>query len=81
MDRGRRGSPPANRRHLASIVYFDLASGRATELARLDEPSWFGVALSRDRRSLLFSVEDHAVSNLMVVENLGARLIMPPERW
>ena len=54
----------------ASIEFFDYSSGKTRTLAPLGKPWWFGVALSRDRQQLLYSVIDRADSNLMLVDKL-----------
>ena len=54
----------------ASIEFFDYSSGNTRTLAPLGKPWWFGVALSRDRQQLLYSVIDRADSNLMLVDKL-----------
>ena len=53
----------------ARIKYFDFASGTSTTVARsLGEVS-FGLAASRDGRSILYSRRDSAVDDLMLVED------------
>jgi Tol biopolymer transport system component/DNA-binding winged helix-turn-helix (wHTH) protein len=56
--------------HEASIEFVDYTTGRTTTLAPLGKPWWFGAALSRDQRRLLYSVIDRAGSNLVFADNL-----------
>jgi Tol biopolymer transport system component len=51
-----------------SVDFFDFATGKRSTLVRLDKPFWFGVTLSPDERSLVFSLVDSAGSNLMLVD-------------
>jgi Tol biopolymer transport system component/DNA-binding winged helix-turn-helix (wHTH) protein len=51
-----------------SVDFFDFATGKRSTLVRLDKPFWFGMTLSRDERSLVFSLVDSASSNLMLVD-------------
>ena len=51
-----------------SVDFFDFATGKRSTLVRLDKPFWFGMALSPDGKSLLFSLVNSAGSNLMLVE-------------
>jgi Tol biopolymer transport system component/DNA-binding winged helix-turn-helix (wHTH) protein len=60
-----RGAPS-----VASIEFFDLATGKTTLLHTLDRPFWFGFALAPDERAILFSKIDSHGSDLMLVENL-----------
>jgi hypothetical protein len=50
------------------VDFFDFATGKRSTLVRLDKPFWFGMTLSRDERSLVFSLVDSASSNLMLVD-------------
>jgi Tol biopolymer transport system component/DNA-binding winged helix-turn-helix (wHTH) protein len=52
-----------------SIDFFEYASGKRTTLLNLGKPYWWGMALSPDQKSLLYSVVDSAGSNLMLVDN------------
>jgi Tol biopolymer transport system component/DNA-binding winged helix-turn-helix (wHTH) protein len=52
-----------------SIDFFEYATGKRTTLLNLGKHYWFGIALSPDRKSLLYSVIDSAGSNLMLVDN------------
>jgi len=54
-----------------SIDFFDFVTRKTTRLLRLEKTWWYGIALSRDERWLLYSVVDHAGSDLMLVENFG----------
>ena len=51
-----------------SVDFFDFATSKRSTLVRLDKPFWFGMALSPDGKSLLFSLVHSAGSNLMLVE-------------
>ncbi len=51
-----------------SIDFFEYATGKRTTLLNLGKQFWFGMALSPDRKSLLYSVVDSAGSNLMLVD-------------
>jgi Tol biopolymer transport system component/DNA-binding winged helix-turn-helix (wHTH) protein len=55
---------------VASIEFFDLATGANTRLYTLDRPFWFGFALSPDGGSILFSKVESRASDLMLVDNL-----------
>jgi hypothetical protein len=52
-----------------SIDFFDFATGKTKSLLRIQKPWSYGMAISPDQQSLLFSVVDTAGSNLMFVEN------------
>jgi dipeptidyl aminopeptidase/acylaminoacyl peptidase len=58
------GEAPQN----TALVFLELATGKRTTLRSLGKQWWFGLALSPDQRSLLFSTVDSAGSNLMVVD-------------
>lgn len=51
-----------------SVEFFDFATGKRNTLMKVGKPFWFGMGLSPDRSSLLFSVLDHAGSDLMMVD-------------
>ena len=51
-----------------SIDFFDFATKTRTTIVRLDKAWWYGMALSPDKQSLLFSLIDSTGSNLMVVD-------------
>jgi Tol biopolymer transport system component/DNA-binding winged helix-turn-helix (wHTH) protein len=51
-----------------SIDFFDFRTRQRSTLGRLDKPFWYGMAMSPDERSLVFSVVESAGSNLMVVD-------------
>jgi len=51
-----------------SIDFFEFATGRRKTFLKLGKEHWWGMALSPDQRSLLYSVVDSAGSNLMLVE-------------
>jgi Tol biopolymer transport system component/predicted Ser/Thr protein kinase len=52
-----------------SIDFFEFATGTRTRIVDLRKKFWFGMALSPDGKSLLFSLVNGAGSNLMLVEN------------
>ena len=52
-----------------SIDFFEFATGTRTKIVDLGKPFWYGMALSPDRKSLLFSLVNSAGSNLMLVGN------------
>ena len=54
--------------HKTSIDFFDYTTGKRTTLLALGKQYWWGMALSPDQRSLLYSVIDTAGSNLMLVD-------------
>ena len=51
-----------------SVDFFDFATSKRSTLVRLDKPFWFGMTLSPDERSLVFSLVDSAGSNVMLVD-------------
>jgi Tol biopolymer transport system component len=51
-----------------SVDFFDFGTRRRSTLVRLDKRFWFGMTLSPDERSLVFSLVDSAGSNLMLVD-------------
>ena len=51
-----------------SVDFFDFATGKRSTLVGLDKPFWFGMTLSPDERSLVFSLVDSAGSNVMLVD-------------
>jgi Tol biopolymer transport system component len=52
-----------------SVDFLDFASGKAKSLLRIQKAWSYGMAISPDHQSLLFSVVDTAGSNLMFVGN------------
>ena len=52
-----------------SIDYFEFKTGKRSTLLKLDKFWWYGMALSPDQQSLLYSVVDSAGSNLMLVDH------------
>jgi Tol biopolymer transport system component len=52
-----------------SIDFFDFVTGKVQSIVALGKPWGYGMAISPDERSILFSMVDHAGSNLMLVEN------------
>lgn len=59
---------PAKASH-ASILFLNFATAAVSELFTLDKPVDLGLALSPDRRHLLFTELDYEGRNLMLVEN------------
>lgn len=55
-------------RQQTSLDFFDFASGKRSTLASIGKPYWWGMALSPDEKSLLYSVVDSGGSNLMLVD-------------
>ncbi len=53
-----------------SIDFFEFATGRRTTVLNVGKEWWFGMALSPDQKSLLYSVIDNAGSNLMLVDKI-----------
>ena len=51
-----------------SIQFFEFATGKRKTLLHLEKPFSWGVALSPDHLSLLYSLVDRQTSNLMLVE-------------
>jgi serine/threonine protein kinase len=61
---------PAQRRSVAnSIQFLNLTTGATTEILRIDKPLDLGLAISPDRRYLLFTQIDYDGQDLMLVEN------------
>ena len=60
----------AVQRNESTIDFYDFNSGRRTPILRLDKPFYWGVALSPDQSSLLYSVAEHVSSNLMLVNGV-----------
>ena len=54
--------------HETAIEHVDPASGKRRRLASLDKRWWFGVALSPDESTLMYSVVESVSSDLMVVD-------------
>jgi dipeptidyl aminopeptidase/acylaminoacyl peptidase len=53
-----------------SIDLFEFKTGKRSTLLKLDKFWWYGMALSPDQQSLLYSVVDSAGSNLMLVDKV-----------
>jgi Tol biopolymer transport system component/DNA-binding winged helix-turn-helix (wHTH) protein len=51
-----------------SIDFYSFATAKTTSLLRLDKPWWYGMAISPDQRAILYSVVDHAGSDLMLLD-------------
>ena len=52
-----------------SIDFVAYATGKRTTIVKVGKQNWYGMALSPDQTSLLYSVIDSAGSNLMAVEH------------
>jgi Tol biopolymer transport system component len=52
-----------------SLKFFDFATGRTKLLVQTARPSNMGLAISPDRRWILFTQYDHMGSDLMLVDN------------
>jgi Tol biopolymer transport system component/DNA-binding winged helix-turn-helix (wHTH) protein len=52
----------------SSIDFVEYSTGRRTTLAVVAKRYWYGMALSRDQRRLLFPIIENDGSNLMLVE-------------
>ncbi|MBV9306762.1 MAG: PD40 domain-containing protein [Acidobacteriaceae bacterium] len=52
-----------------SLVFVRLPNGQKTTLAEISRPLEFGLALSPDERTILYSQIDHVSSDLMLVEH------------
>jgi hypothetical protein len=55
-----------------SLDFFDFGTGRRSTLLGLGHRFWYGIALSPDQRTLLYSMVDVLGSNLMVVDGFGS---------
>jgi len=53
----------------ASIDFFDFASGKTKHIIQTGKPISLGLAVSRDKRWLLFTEVEHLGSDLMLVDN------------
>lgn len=51
------------------IEFFDFKTGRSSHVARLDKPSFYGLAVSPDGRSLLYSQWDRDEHQILVMEH------------
>jgi hypothetical protein len=51
-----------------SIDFFDFATGKRRTVLNIGKQQWYGMALSPDEKTLLYSVVDNAGSNLMLVD-------------
>jgi len=60
----------AVQRNESTIDFYDFSSGRRTSILKLEKPFFWGMALSPDESSLLYSVADHVSSNLMLVNGV-----------
>ncbi len=52
-----------------SIDFFEFATGKRTTVVELGREHWWGMALSPNQQTLLYSVVDSAGSNLMRVDH------------
>jgi hypothetical protein len=53
----------------ASIAFFAFASGKTKLILRTGRPAGIGLAISRDKRWMLFTQVEHFGSDLMLVDN------------
>jgi len=51
------------------IEFFNFATRRVTHEARLDRPSFYGLALSPDQRYLIYSQQDRNDHQILLVED------------
>ena len=58
-----------DRRNRTSLDFYEYATGKRSKLVSVGKPFWWGMALTADEKSLLYSVVDNAGSNLMLVDN------------
>ena len=66
-------SAPADSVHRGSILFFDFADRQSRPIVVSDQPLGMGLAVSSDRRLMLFTRVDHAGSDLMLVGNFDPR--------
>ena len=57
-----------NAPYKTSIDFFEYATGKRSTVLKLGKQYWYGMALSPDEQSVLYSVVDNAGSNLMLVD-------------
>jgi hypothetical protein len=53
----------------AAVAFFDFASGKTKPIVQTGKPISIGLAVSRDKRWLLFTEVEHLGSDLMLVDN------------
>jgi hypothetical protein len=53
----------------ASIAFFDFASGKTKLIHQTGKPAGIGLAISRDKRWILFTQVEHLGSDLMLVDH------------
>ena len=63
-------TPHPNADGSTAVQLYRFASGKVETIAALPKPLWFGLSVSPDERSILYSQVDHEESNLMLVERL-----------
>ncbi len=63
------GNDPLGRDDQARLRFFEFASGRDTVLTELGERVRYGLAVSPNARTAVFSRLDNPTSDLMMVEN------------
>ncbi len=56
-------------KRVSYIRFKDLTTGSVRTIAPINRPVWWGLAVSPDRRSFLYSQADNYGSDLMLVEN------------
>jgi Tol biopolymer transport system component len=53
----------------AAVKFFDFATGKETSIFTMDKPWTFGLAVSSDGRSILYTEREMAESSIMLVKN------------
>jgi eukaryotic-like serine/threonine-protein kinase len=56
------------RMNSAPLMFLDLATGRSTQVARIANPAGTGIAVSPDRKTILYTVSTGGGSDLMLIE-------------
>lgn len=51
------------------VQFLDFRTERITNLVKLEKPSFFGLAVSPDRRSLVYSQRDRSQRNILLLKN------------
>ncbi len=53
----------------ASVAFFEFATGKTKLIAQAEKPAFLGLAISPDKRWIVFTQIEHLGSDLMLVEN------------